>query len=34
MPARSKKNNALHGNESAEGVCNGYLFGIFSFMPL
>ena len=29
-----QKNNALYGNESAEGVCKDYLFGIFNFMPL
>lgn len=29
-----QKNNALNGNESAEGAGFGYLFGIFSFMPL
>nr|DAP91045.1 MAG TPA: hypothetical protein [Caudoviricetes sp.] len=34
MTVLGQKNNALHGNKSAEGVCKDYLFGIFSFMPL
>lgn len=29
-----QKNNALHENESAEGIGIGYLFGIFNFIPL